>query len=786
MSKHPEWATKRQTENHSGTDSLQSRAADTATEPSAESSLVTPVSLDGARGPFTRATVDYAAACTATEHRACQLLRNLAVWNEFLLPSWLELREDSSSSRGPGRLSLVSYRKLGLRYPTDDELHLSAGLVNALLKSHSCVKRVVVVDIWLLKSYGTLLADALRYNCNSSIKYLTLGFESFSDRSVLRVLSSLVQLEELECLSSEECPDEFLDILSTLLRKTTSLKALRITELRINRRVWGPMFMERPSYSCSAEEYDESSEDLVVVDHDMKNYAVERFMHALKGNSSLKELSLNESVVSEASFEAFEGYLSKSSPLSAFSVVAGSDLNCFIADRVLKALLKNTTISKATLIGLLFTKHSALLVQRILAQHRSLRSFEVSVRHHYSSGRLHGQSRKTEFDDWLAALTQNDIIEEATLTFHTAFVFSDPNKWEAFAKQLPTRKNLKKVTIVADREDAFLSVLCRILTQNGADDKVSFRPYNVQDNLDLLQCRGFSGVYACLFRNPEPQFQRLLEALPSFDNVTMMHLDVWMSCLEDALSSSIVECIESTKSIRELQLMSSLHDKATTHHWASIIESLSRNDSVREFHVQARVDDPGHASLLARVVKSSRRISKVQLNVGGAHETAALVRCLSDGIGDSYNLVGLSVDGRLEAEEVIKDWFAVREVTRRNSSLVIRAMRFLSADECWDRWDAAALEQVSRHRELLANIADELRISETEAAFRVRQKLGVFEDLHSFMRLAGVVRGRVECHRGVDDDARTQLDDLNEHCWLYVRHYLMLDDIKDHAACVNT
>ncbi|KAH7943026.1 hypothetical protein HPB52_004009 [Rhipicephalus sanguineus] len=767
MRKHLDWVTTRDTESHSGSDAWQSWAAATPAEPSAESPLVPPVSLDGARGPFTGSTIDYTAACTATEHRACQIVCHLAVWNEFLLPARLELREDSSSSRGPGRLSLVSYDKPSLRHPTGEELHMSATLVNALLKIHGCVTHVAVVHIWSLKSYATLLGDALRYNCNSSIRYLTLRFESFSDRSVWSALSSLVQLEGLQCLSSKECPDEFLETLSTLLRKTKSLRALRISELQINRRGWGPMFVGRLSRSCTIEQYDDSCEDLVAVDHDMKNYVVERFMQALKGNSSLKELALNESVVDEASHEAFEGYLTKNSPLSSFSVVASSDLNRFSADRVLKALLKNTTVTKAALIGLVFSEHSALLVQRVLARHRSLRSFEVSMQRHYPYRMLQGFSPWTEFDDWLAALTQNDIVEEVTFTFHTAFVFSDRNKWEAFAKQLPTRKNLKKVTIVADRDDAFLAVLCRILAQNGADDKVSFRPYNVHDNLDLLQCRGFSGVYAHLFQTPDPEFQRLLEALPSFRNVTTMRLEVWMSCMEE-VSSSIIECIESATSIRELQMISSLHDASTTDHWAAVIESLSRNDSVREVRVQANVEDPRHASVLARVVKDSRRISKVHFNVGGTHETAALVRCLSDGIGDSYNLVGISIEGRLEAEEVIKDWFAVRDVTRRNASLFNRAMRFLVADECWDGFDAAALEQTSRHPVLLAKIADELRISETDAALKVRHKLRVSEDLHTFMRLAGVVRSRVECHRRVDGDTLTQLDDLNEHCWLYV------------------
>lgn len=748
-----------------------SRALGPPAEPP-KSSRISPANLEGARGPFTNAVVDYTAPCTATERRACQIVRHIAVWNELLLCAGLELR-DSPSPRGHG-LSLVSCEKPSWPSETEDELHMSATLVNVLLKTHRCVT-CLLVRTGPLKAYEVLLRDAI--HSNSFIKSLTLDLESFDpNRSFSAVLPSLVQLEELQCGSRKECPEEFLDAISTLMRTTKSLTALRISELCINRRGWGPLFMERPSPSCEMEHV-ESREDLVVIDHDMKNYAVERFMRALMGNSSLKELSLNESIVSEASHEAFEGYLTNSAGLTTLTVDAGADLNRMSADRVLKALLKNTTISKVALIGFCMTKRTTLLVQRILAQNRALRSFEISVRYYYTYGRFTNPAPRTEFDSWLVALTQNDSLEEVTLKFHTALVFSEPDKWEAFAKELPARKNLKKVTIEASREEHFLSVVCGILRLNGADEKVSFRPYNVQDDLDLLECRGFSAVYACLFDNRNPSFRRLADALPRCPHVTTMHLDIWMSRLDGPLSSFIAECIESATSIRELRLVSSLRDRLTTRYWAAIIASLSRSTSVRELRVQARLVGHEHANVLARAVKNSRRIRKVQLNVGGVAETAALVRYLADCVEDCYNLASVSVDGKMNAE-AIEDWFAVREVARRNSSLVTRALRFMAADHCWDGLGAAALEQVSRHPELLAAIADELAISEADAAAKVRRELREFEDLHSFMRLAGVVCSQVECHG--NDDAGTQLDDLNEHCWLRVRQYLTLDDIGDH------
>ncbi|KAH6942633.1 hypothetical protein HPB50_008748 [Hyalomma asiaticum] len=762
-------------ENQSTVTPCPSDTSDAPTKPS----HITPADVASARGRFTGSAIDWASACTATRERGCRIVRHLAVWNEFLLHSRLELRE-SCSSRGHSKLSLVTTDEHNWPLPDEDELHVSATLVNVLLKTHHCVT-CVALNTGPLRAQVDLLGDALRGN-NSCVKSLSLVFESFqSDRSVWRALPSLLQLEELECASTEECPDEFLDAVSALLVETKSLTALRMSALRIVRRGYGPLFMGRPSRLCPRKDLYKSCEDLVVVDHDMKNYVVERFVHALKRNSSVRELSLNESVVSEVSHEAFVGYLTNNSgPLSAFRVVAADDSNRFSADRILMALMNNATVSKLALIGLYISDCCSLLVQRILGRHRTLRSFELSVRNYYWSGRLNTLPRRMNFDSWLVTLAQNDSLEEVTLKFEMAYVFSEPEKWQVFAKELPKRKNLKKVTIDASREAHFLSAVCRMLSLNGVEDKVSFPAYNVQGNVDLLECRSFSGIYACLFGSPEPQFYHLFSRLPSFYHITTLHLDVWISSLEETLSRRIVECIESTTSIKKLRLISSLRDAPTSDYWVAIIAALSRNDSVRELQVQARVQDPEHADALARVAKASVKIGKVHFVVGGTVETAALVRRLSSGIENSYNLVSVTLDGQVDAE-VIGDWFAVRQVTRRNSSIVTRATRFLAAEECCDGFDAAALEQVSRHPELLTEIADQLVISEADAKAKVRRKLREFEDLHSFMRLAGVVNSRVECHRNHDDGAQTQLENLNEYCWLHVRQYLTLDDIGEHG-----
>ncbi|KAH7944104.1 hypothetical protein HPB52_015641 [Rhipicephalus sanguineus] len=84
---------------------------------------------------------------------------------------------------------------------------------------------------------------------------------------------------------------------------------------------------------------------------------------------------------------------------------------------------------------------------------------------------------------------------------------------------------------------------------------------------------------------------------------------------------------------------------------------------------------------------------------------------------------------------------------------------------------ASALETLSRHPALVA----ELTVTDAEAASLVRTRLSHIQDMHEFMRLAGVVKDRVTCEPR--EGGGKQLHDLNEDCWRHVMRYLKLDDI---------
>ncbi|KAH7944055.1 hypothetical protein HPB52_015031 [Rhipicephalus sanguineus] len=110
----------------------------------------------------------------------------------------------------------------------------------------------------------------------------------------------------------------------------------------------------------------------------------------------------------------------------------------------------------------------------------------------------------------------------------------------------------------------------------------------------------------------------------------------------------------------------------------------------------------------------------------------------------------------------------------RNAGIVARAADYVKLTRCDGRC-AGAMETVSRHPALMEELAEVLSVSDAVAAHMVTTRLSHIQDMHAFMRVAGVVQHRVTCHPR--EDGRKQLQDLNEYCWKHLRRYLRLDDI---------
>ncbi|XP_072146134.1 uncharacterized protein [Dermacentor andersoni] len=701
--------------------------------------------IEGIKGFFSGHAVDHASPCTATEHGACHIVRHLTVWNEVLSQAKLELRETPRTRSG---LTVASIDCPYIKDHSLDTLHRVATLLHCLVKKHHCVTHVDVT-MGRLNVYDELLCDALRGN--QFVESLKLR-DSFSSglgphSNFCAVVPTLPNLKHFECTSDAECRRCFLDALTSLLLTTRSLTSLHVPNVI------------------------------------MKWRATNAFLTAIMACSTLRELSMNiafEVYAEEEICATFAEYLKSSTALTMLTFVGGGCLSSTQMQLILRGIEKNRTITRLDFGAASVSDRCFEAVDKVFARNTTLRSIHIAAICHdlYSFDQLRGVF---VWDVWLTSLTENETLQELTLPFS----IWRPQTWALFFRALSTKHSLKHVTIDGVPKDATtLQQVCEALRESGAEEKVVFAPKLgascYRHDLHLLRYHCFRDVIASQADDgaDAPPLGRLLHQLCSLNHVTSLTVTIDPGTYREDLSSALADYVGTTTTLKKLRLISvSVADPAneTDLVWTAVVESLSRNSSLAELCVSATCMPEDDSERMADFVKRSENIRRFSVSVQNSWHSAWFVSRLSDGIFRNYSLLKLEFPGYMN-----KDSFAIWDTARRNSRLVASASQFLAGGANPDKTTAAALERVLRHRALLEELAEVQSISEDEAAAALRDELRSFEGMHEFMRIAGVVKERVTCHRR--EDGCTQLDDLNEHCWIAIRRCLALDDVVDECA----
>ncbi|XP_050041588.3 uncharacterized protein [Dermacentor andersoni] len=685
--------------------------------------------LESARGCFTGAAVMHRVPCTADEGRTCQIATHLSIWNEILCYAGWEVRLASGMS---GQFCVVNFAGCiplfgsGIESQIEVLMQQAATIVYWLLKTHRCLSTLTLAPP-VLRSQADIVCNALL--AGKSLKHLTvLSTESVACKKLSAAISGLRWLEELE-LTFEECIEDMPVGLSELLRTTTSLSTLRISGLR------------------------------------MKGKRVREFYTALGENTTLRDLSLHESAISDSRCQAaFARYLRRSTTLTSLTVEARNPNTEGCLKCVLRGLCGNKTVITAKLQEFVFDKENALLAATLLSENRTLRVFQIKQSWPTFQG---GHS---VLDFWLKSLTKNETLEELHLPLRCGRL----EKWEEFFALVSSKKTLAKVLVDIDLEDPLLQRVCTALRESGAEEKVTLGSRRPPKSLDLLEYMEYSELYldGC---SSEKNAALLLNRLLSVDHITTVRIGFFRGDL--ALSSALADYIAKTSSLRSLYVevyscSCAVAVDITSNWWTIIMESLAANDSVRELglHKPGNMDDRD-LERLADVVRGSRNIRRVAVS----GDVSAFAQHLSVGIADNYTLLGVTFYDRVYPE-VAKHWFTVRDTANRNCDLVTRAALFVSGSRD-DRCHVAALERVQKHAALLEELAEVLCMDEAEVVVLVRESLKCIESLPDFMRYAGVVKERLDFHP--NEDGHAQLDILNEDCWRLVRRYLMLDDVRN-------
>ncbi|KAH7973009.1 hypothetical protein HPB52_020284 [Rhipicephalus sanguineus] len=698
-------------------------------------SLMSDFVFDNSR--FSGSSINYRTPCTSSEGQLCDIFRELTIWNEFFWEVGLELRELS-----PGQISLV---KVDGTLVTSEipRKHEAAMLLHRLLMCHRCLFSVVL-NSYILVHHDEMICDELPRSV--SLRQLRVSLRD-RDMCALRtfaaVLPLLNNLQELDC-RLPILERTFCEGLSKLLRSTASLTTLKLS---------AP---------------DAEPEEGMVI------------LHGLERNTTVTTLSVTmcmELFLFQCGV-VFADYLSENQTLRTLMVTSDCAYDDDVDDvpnLIIRSLFRNTTISEVKLIGFNLGVKNSHLVAKLLSENRSLRNFHMVKSSLYGSGRIpetDGVSGRIR--PWIVALGKNRTLERLTMEL-SCFNLKE---CKSLFKVLASNKSLKNITVERVRPTDEAEI-CRLLLETGVRERFFLsRPHVVEDPVvTLTECKELSGV---TINTDTPRgldsLHTALCLLPSCSHVTSLTLHLQRLCLNSDVISLMAQYFKSTTVLRDFQVIlfvgtSNTVDRAER----ALMQALFFNKSIRKLCMTGVDFDETEIQMLVDKLEASRTLYELSFYPHDSMSTVLLIRKLSPNVSRNYMLLSMQVHGYLVDRVPSRELFTVNDVVGRNLSLVTRAAHFVMGTR--NRYCAAAVELVHSNPGLLAKVQALASVDENEASSRIETSMKSFSELDDFMRMAGVVKYSVTCHRR--DDGQLQLTDLNRDCWLYVRQHLKIGDIPD-------
>ncbi|KAL1450318.1 hypothetical protein MTO96_043942 [Rhipicephalus appendiculatus] len=514
--------------------------------------------------------------------------------------------------------------------------------------------------------------------------------------------------------------------------------------------------------------------------------AFDSFMAALKENLTLRELSVSDGLctnISARDGKAFTEYLEETSVLDKLNVHA----NAYgIMQCTLTGMCRNRSVSKLSLFGEGVGDRVYWLLRDMFFHNTVLRSFTISdVADYFVFRDCEG------FDECLRSLAGNNELQYVKLPF----TMIPRGRWSSLFETVSNHTSLKEFIVQLSEKEydkvlvlegyglhsgihEYLLEVCKCLENSPAKHRVKFTFEALDPHIRTLDdIAPVDLVVPLAGRGITSTPMNLLRQFCSFGSCRVTQLRLELSRLEGH-SWDVAQFIEETTTLQKLCLSSNTTRDmpAIDSIWSTISESLSQNTSIREVEVTVYAEGERAENLkhLLDVVQFSKTIRRLSVNLSQFRNPRLCnVDSLPTEVSKNYTLCSfrLSYCSSMTPDSV---WFSWYNTAWRNSGIVARAADYVKLTRCDGRC-AGALETVSRHPALMEELAEVLSVSDAVAAYMVTTRLSHIQDMHAFMRVAGVVQDRVTCHP--HENGLKQLQDLNEYCWNHLRRYLRLDDI---------
>ncbi|XP_070379920.1 uncharacterized protein [Dermacentor albipictus] len=696
--------------------------------------------------------------CTRGHSRVCHLFRHLTACNKVLWHAGLQLREESRNKLGD--LSVRTVPSVCLGYPRselsthNEEAALS--LLRWLLKRHRCIVSVAA-------NYGAAntspLVEALQ--ASSRLERLTL-FGNASD-----------QVEVFEqsagCSVGHACSAEQMKIPARLLEKDgTRLVSLDVSALKLSA-VMGKKLIE-----------------------------------ALLKNDTITELTVGGCFFASGPLEAasvwFAEYLvKKNRSLRKLKLV---ERQLVFATAALQTLAQGistmSTLEDLFVAGQATCKDCALFLEAV-AHSPSLQSVCLLLE---GSDEDLLNPQPDEYVDalgvptWVLALQENSTLQHLKLSL----TWSTREDCYLLLEALEKKCRLKLLTLETVPIDCGIQEICRLIRDCGVGERVRIGSYVVhpEDAEIVSACEAVPAltVNSFIFLADVAALRNMFNVIATCNHITLLCL--FLDFFDNDALASLAAYITGSTSIKAIQLIIETYDSGND--WdeiehaedeslrqslSNLCEALSLNRSISNIYLDSTIElRDEDCQKLADAALNNRQLYELILPAVRGSSVPVFLRRLLPRLAENYNLLLLEIPFCLQHNN---EMCAAQDVVRRNCGLAQRATRFVMGDhgpECARPFellskDPVLVESVLRKLEQDRDRAQVTGSEKAEAVSKIEKARQLLRnaDLHTYMKLAGVVQERVECE--VQEDGSKQLDQLNEYCVLHILRYLKIADVVE-------
>ncbi|KAH7943669.1 hypothetical protein HPB52_009874 [Rhipicephalus sanguineus] len=657
-------------------------------------------------------------SCTQSDTgRVCQLVRHLTACNKVLCHASLQLREDARDD--PGYLSIATVDSIFCMCSRSARNARQAlVLARKLLTSHRCVVSVEAM-------YGVLNASVLAESLASSshLRRLTVSDVEEDRRELLEGVSGDERVFGQDHEAKMEIPVRLLE------KDSAQLVSLDVTSLRMN-----------PSMAKS-------------------------FVDALIRNNTVAELAVGADVFTSGPAEGtsmrFAQYLVKKNAtlrkleLNAPSLVLGTGGLQALA----QVISSVTTLKDLTLLFQAASPDCSLFFT-VLAGSQSISVLRFLLAASDDDVIDPQPCEDVQVVPWVSAFKENSTLEELALNAS----WSTSRECCLLLEALGQKPGFRSLGLRSFPNDGGLQEACLTIAKHGLERKVRMESYCIvpEDTETFPSCQQVTGVMVSSFYIDEAAaMTNVFNVIAICVHVTSLR--VYLQFYDEQAFDSLAAYVRGASCLKEIDLAIDID-------YSDGEEDDMEVDDERQFR---------SISNLSKALSSNPGISAIRLNstIGIGDDDC---QALADAALNNRQLHELSVNcmedsSPCDARDMLCD---VQDIVRRNCSLVDRATKFVMGEHV--PYCARAFEVVSEEPALVFNVRRRLTADgSADAAAKVSaaQRFLRIADVHTYMRLTGVVEERMEC----DDlqDGGQQLNQLNHDCWLHVLQYIKLADVLE-------